>query len=148
MPDMSSVAGQGSTMRWLQATWTIRHKVGHRLRRHLFQGRYKAIIVDPQAETHPHSSGLYSSQSDACRSPRSGEEAERLPLEQLFRYDRDTSRVSRRACGGAFCENRAGGIFQKPDCCHKSLDCLEIADGRPQHGESLLQRSGRCGEDQ
>jgi len=51
MPDMSSVAGQGSTMPWLQATYTIRHNVRHRLRGYLFQGRSKAIIVDFHAET-------------------------------------------------------------------------------------------------
>ena len=33
-------------MQWLQSTYTIRHHVKHRLRGHLFQGRYKAIPVD------------------------------------------------------------------------------------------------------
>lgn len=45
-------ANLSSGMRWLQATYTIRHNVRHSLSGHLFQGRYKAIIVDPQAETY------------------------------------------------------------------------------------------------
>ena len=45
-------ANLSSGMRWLQATYTIRHNVRHRLRGHLFQGRYKAILVDPQSETY------------------------------------------------------------------------------------------------
>ena len=45
-------ANLSSGMRWLQATYTIRHNVRHGLCGHLFQGRYKAIIVDPQAETY------------------------------------------------------------------------------------------------
>ena len=35
-------ANLSSGMRWLQATHTIRHNARHRLRGHLFQGRYKA----------------------------------------------------------------------------------------------------------
>ena len=35
-----------SGMQWLQSTYTIRHNVKHKLRGHLFQGRYKAIPVD------------------------------------------------------------------------------------------------------
>jgi len=45
-------ANLSSGMRWLQSTYTIRHHVRNRLRGHLFQGRYKAIIVDPHAETY------------------------------------------------------------------------------------------------
>ena len=33
-------------MQWLQSTYTIRHNVKHRLRGHLFQGRFKAVLVD------------------------------------------------------------------------------------------------------
>ncbi len=42
-PEANLVAG----MRWFQGTYTVRHNVKHRLVGHLFQGRYKAIPVDP-----------------------------------------------------------------------------------------------------
>jgi len=35
-------------MRLLQGIYTIRHNARHRLRGHLFQGRYKAVVVDGQ----------------------------------------------------------------------------------------------------
>jgi len=39
-------------MQWLQSIYTIRHNVKHRLRGHLFQGRYKAIPVDGEDWTY------------------------------------------------------------------------------------------------
>ena len=44
-PEPNLVAG----MRWFQSTWTLRFNRRHRLCGHLFQGRYKAVIVDPEA---------------------------------------------------------------------------------------------------
>ena len=41
-PEANLCAG----MRWLQGVYTIRHNVRHGLRGHLFQGRYKAVLVD------------------------------------------------------------------------------------------------------
>jgi len=41
-PEANLVAG----MKWLQGTYTQRYNSRHRLRGHLFQGRYKAVIVD------------------------------------------------------------------------------------------------------
>ena len=41
-PEANLCAG----MRWFQGTYTIRHNARHKLRGHLFQGRYKAILVD------------------------------------------------------------------------------------------------------
>src|SRR5688572_16713007 len=35
-------------MHWLQCTYTARFNRRHRLAGHLFQGRYKALVVDPQ----------------------------------------------------------------------------------------------------
>ena len=35
-------------MRWFQTTWTVRFNRFHRLGGHLFQGRYKAVVVDPE----------------------------------------------------------------------------------------------------
>ena len=43
-PEGNLVAG----MKWLQATYTQRYNRRHRRFGHLFQGRYKAVIVDPQ----------------------------------------------------------------------------------------------------
>ena len=43
-PQANLVAG----MRWFQTTWTIRYNTRHRLGGHLFQGRYKAVVVDSQ----------------------------------------------------------------------------------------------------
>jgi putative transposase len=43
-PQANLVAG----MRWLQTTVTIRYNARHRLSGHLFQGRYKAVVVDSQ----------------------------------------------------------------------------------------------------
>jgi REP element-mobilizing transposase RayT len=37
-------------MHWLQTTYTVRHNRRHNLHGHLFQGRYKAIPVDAEAE--------------------------------------------------------------------------------------------------
>jgi len=43
-PEANLVAG----MRWFQTTWTVRFNRFHGLSGHLFQGRYKAVIVDPE----------------------------------------------------------------------------------------------------
>ena len=42
-PHANLVAGR----RWFQTTWTVRFNRRHRLSGHLFQGRYKAVVVDP-----------------------------------------------------------------------------------------------------
>ena len=39
-------------MQWLQSAYTIRHNVKHRLKGHLFQGRFKAIPVDGEDGTY------------------------------------------------------------------------------------------------
>ena len=44
-PEPNLVAG----MHWFQATWTMRFNCRRRLRGHVLQGRYKAVIVDPDA---------------------------------------------------------------------------------------------------
>ncbi len=43
-PQANLVAG----MKWFQTTYTVRFNRRHRLRGHLFQGRYKAVVVDPE----------------------------------------------------------------------------------------------------
>lgn len=43
-PEPNLVAG----MRWFQTTYTVRFNRRHRLGGHLFQGRYKAVVVDPE----------------------------------------------------------------------------------------------------
>ena len=43
-PSANLVAG----MRWFQTTYTVRFNRRHRLSGHLFQGRYKAVVVDPE----------------------------------------------------------------------------------------------------
>lgn len=45
-PEPNLVAG----MRWFQTTWTVRFNRCHRLSGHLFQGRYKAVLVEAEAE--------------------------------------------------------------------------------------------------
>ncbi len=45
-PEANLVAG----MRWLQGTYTKRFSALHKERGHLFQGRYKALMVDAQEE--------------------------------------------------------------------------------------------------
>ena len=47
-PEANLVAG----MRWFQGTYTARFKRRYRLSGHLFQGRYKAVIVDPAARNY------------------------------------------------------------------------------------------------
>ena len=47
-PEANLVAG----MRWFQTTWTARFNRRHRLCGHLFQGRYKAVVVDPAERSH------------------------------------------------------------------------------------------------
>ena len=42
----TSEANLCAGMRWLQGVYTIRHNARHGLRGHLFQGRYKAVLVD------------------------------------------------------------------------------------------------------
>jgi len=37
-------------MRWLQGTYTKRFNIRHKLWGHLFQGRYKALVIDPQQD--------------------------------------------------------------------------------------------------
>jgi len=53
-PQPNLVAG----MRWFQTTYTVRFNRRHRLSGHLFQGRYKAVVVDPGA------TGYFSALSD------------------------------------------------------------------------------------
>ena len=43
-PEANLVAG----MRWFQTTYTVRFNRRHQLSGHLFQGRYKAVVVDPE----------------------------------------------------------------------------------------------------
>lgn len=43
-PEPNLVAG----MRWFQTTYTVRFNRRHRLSGHLFQGRYKAVVVNPE----------------------------------------------------------------------------------------------------
>jgi REP element-mobilizing transposase RayT len=43
-PQPNLVAG----MRWFQTTYTVRFNRRHRLSGHLFQGRYKSVVVDPE----------------------------------------------------------------------------------------------------
>ena len=43
-PEANLVGG----MRWFQTTWTVRFNRFHGLSGHLFQGRYKAVVVDPE----------------------------------------------------------------------------------------------------
>jgi putative transposase len=47
-PQANLVAG----MKWLQNTYTIRFNHRHRLSGHLFQGRYKAVLVDPEERSY------------------------------------------------------------------------------------------------
>jgi REP element-mobilizing transposase RayT len=47
-PQGNLVAG----MQWLQNTYTIRFNRRHRLSGHLFQGRYKAVLVDPEERSY------------------------------------------------------------------------------------------------
>jgi hypothetical protein len=47
-PEANLVAG----MRWFQSTYTTRFNRRHRLSGHLFQGRYKAMVVDPQERSY------------------------------------------------------------------------------------------------
>jgi REP element-mobilizing transposase RayT len=44
-PQANLVAG----MRWFQSCFTVRYNVRHRKAGHLFQGRYKAVLVDAEA---------------------------------------------------------------------------------------------------
>jgi putative transposase len=53
-PEPNLVAG----MRWFQATWTMRFNRRRRLRGHVLQGRYQAVIVEPNA------SGYFAALSD------------------------------------------------------------------------------------
>src|SRR2546426_11797085 len=41
-PEANLVSG----MKWLQGTYTQRYNSRHKVRGHLFQGRYKAVVVD------------------------------------------------------------------------------------------------------
>lgn len=43
-PEPNLVAG----MRWFQTSYTVRFNRRHRVSGHLFQGRYKAVVVDPE----------------------------------------------------------------------------------------------------
>lgn len=47
-PEANLCAG----MKWFQGTYTIRHNARHKLRGHLFQGRYKAVLVDGEDGTY------------------------------------------------------------------------------------------------
>ncbi len=45
-PQANLVAG----MRWFQSCFTVRYNLRHRKAGHLFQGRYKAVLVDPESQ--------------------------------------------------------------------------------------------------
>ena len=53
-PQANLVAG----MRWFQTTWTVRFNRFHAISGQLFQGRYKAVVVDPEER------GYFASLSD------------------------------------------------------------------------------------
>jgi N-acetylmuramoyl-L-alanine amidase len=42
----------------MQGVYTIRHNARHRLRGHLFQGRYKAVLVEGGFMSHPYEARL------------------------------------------------------------------------------------------
>jgi putative transposase len=54
-PEANLVAG----MKWLQGTYTQRHNTRHKIIGHLFQGRYKAVVVDHQASSYFEVVGTY-----------------------------------------------------------------------------------------
>ena len=79
-PQANLVAG----MRWFQTTSTVRFNRRHRLSGHLFQGRYKAVVVDPGQR------GYFATLSDyihlnpvRARLVGLKDRLFRLPLEQL-----------------------------------------------------------------
>jgi putative transposase len=47
-PEANLVAG----MKWFQGTYTQRFNSAHRRSGHLYQGRYKALIIDPESDGH------------------------------------------------------------------------------------------------
>jgi REP element-mobilizing transposase RayT len=47
-PEANLVRG----MQWFQTTWTMRFNRRHKMSGHLFQGRYKAVIVDPEERSY------------------------------------------------------------------------------------------------
>ncbi len=47
-PEANLVVG----MKWLQGVYTQRFNLRHRLRGHLFQGRYKALLIDGEEPGH------------------------------------------------------------------------------------------------
>ncbi len=48
---LETVAGELSRgMQWFQTTYTARFNARHRLCGHLFQGRYKAVLIDPEEQ--------------------------------------------------------------------------------------------------
>ena len=47
-PEANLVAG----MRWFQGTYTKRHNLRHKQWGHVFQGRYKSIVIDPSDATY------------------------------------------------------------------------------------------------
>ena len=54
-PEGNLVAG----MKWLQGTYTQRHNGRHKVFGHLFQGRYKAVVIDGQAPAYFEVVGTY-----------------------------------------------------------------------------------------
>jgi REP element-mobilizing transposase RayT len=54
-PEGNLVAG----MKWLQGTYTQRHNARHQMFGHLFQGRYKAVVIDGQSPTYFEVVGTY-----------------------------------------------------------------------------------------
>ncbi|MFH1970132.1 MAG: transposase [Verrucomicrobiota bacterium] len=47
-PEANLIVG----MQWLQGTYTVRYNVRHHVHGHLFQGRYKALIMDPAEDSY------------------------------------------------------------------------------------------------
>lgn len=112
-------------MQWMQATYTIRHNARHRVRGHLFQGRYKAMLVDGDSD------GYFLTASDYIylNPVRAGLIADDLGLESFRWSNREAMerRVDDKRMGGSIDEEdlkalRQGWCFGSEEFRLKILD--------------------------
>lgn len=121
-PEPNLVAG----MRWFQSTYTMRFNRRHRLSGHLFQGRYKAIVVDPEER------GYFITLSDYIH--LNPIRARIISLqERLFDYRWSSYR--------SYAANAGRPEWFEPGRVLGELDLSDTAAGRRRYAERMRQRA-------
>ena len=141
-----------SGMRWLQGTYTIRYNVRHKLHGHLFQGRYKTNILDPEEDrcalkvsTYIHLNPLRAGLVKGDRPRLETYRWSSLPLFLTKPTKRPAWLSVQRVMGGLGIEDTSGGRRKYADYMREYvMDWLESKGRKRQEEEWADIRRGWC----